>query len=196
MEGINLTPQQEIKRRRTHYVVGAATKISIFITFVTLCVAGYYFYTTSKVNSQISDLEQKKSDLNSQISGMSDIENLAKKLSGKYFLLQKYLESRLKYSSVILELTSRVPDGVSFESLNFEGVGKRARLSGKSKDTVSISYFVAKLSKQGNASEDSGANLEGKNAFSDIRLESLNVNKDKTATYVISFKINEEAFLK
>lgn len=196
MDGINLTPPQEIKSRRTQYVVGASTKIAVVILLGVIGIAIYYFSNTSSLKGQISVLDSQKADLTSQRDSMREVEDYAKKLSGKYFLLQKYLESRLKYSSVMLELLSRVPEGIKFDSLGFEGVGKRTRISGTSKDVVSVSTFISRLAKEGNSSTDSAVKLTGKNAFIDVRLDSLAVDEGKEINYAVSFKINEEAFLK
>ena len=199
-QGINLTPPQEIKRRRTQYAVGASTKISVFLLLLALGVAGYYYSQKSGVTTNISALQSQKGQLTAQVESMREIEKYAKKLSGKYFLLQKYLEGRIKYSSVMLELLARVPQEISFESLNFDGLGKRTTISGASKDVISVSSFVNRLAKEGNASSESAVDLVGKNAFTNVRLDSLSVDEEKEnqkgIQYSVSFDINEEAFLK
>jgi len=96
----------------------------------------------------------------------------------------------------MLELLSRIPPEISFNSLNFEGVEKRTSLSGTSKDVISVSVFVSRLAKEGNASTESSVNLGGKNAFTNVRLDSLSVSKGNGVNYSISFNINKEAFLK
>ncbi len=199
-QGINLTPPQEIKRRRTQYVVGASTKISVFLLLLALGVAGYYYSQKSGLTTKIFALQSQKGQLTAQVESMREIENYAKKLSGKYFLLQKYLEGRIKYSSVMLELLARVPQEISFESLNFDGLGKRTTISGASTDVISVSSFVNRLAKEGNASSESAVDLVGKNAFTNVRLDSLSVDEEKEnqkgIQYSVSFDINEEAFLK
>lgn len=194
--GVNLTPPQEIKRQKTQYVVGASTKAAVLLVLILVGIAAYFYTQSSSLKNQVSSLETQETDLMSQRDSMTEIEGYAKKLSGKYFLLQKYLESRLKYSSVILELLARVPAGVAFENLDFEGAGKRTRVSGTSSDVVSVSAFVNSLAKEGNSSSESSVSLGGKNAFSDVRLDSLKVDEGKSVEYSVSFKINEEAFLR
>lgn len=196
MEGINLTPPQEIKRRRTQYVVGASTKLSVLLLLIVACIAAYYFVKSTGFQTQIGNLESQKADLTSKRESMKEIEGYAQKLSGKYFLLQKYLENRIKYSSVMQELLARVPEGVVFDTIGFEGVGKRARITGTSKDVVSVSSFIGRLTKVGNASDTSAVTLNDKSAFADVRLDSLSVNEGKQVNYAVSFRINEEAFLK
>ena len=194
--GINLTPPQEIKRQKTQYVVGASTKLSILLFIILLGVGTFFFYKSYTLKNQIVGLDTQKADLIQQRESMREVEDYAKKLSGKYFLLQKYLESRLKYSSVMLEFLARVPDGLLLENVGFEGTGKRARVSGTSADIVRVSSFINRLSKDGNASSESAVNLSGKNAFMDVRLDSLNVEEGKDVEYGVSFKVNEEVFLK
>lgn len=196
MKQIDLTPPQEIKRKRTQYVVGASTKISVVLLLIAVGVAVYYFTKETNLQTQIASLDSQKTELTARVQSMQEVENYAKKLSGKYFLLQKYLESRLKYSSVMLELLARVPTEISFDNLSFEGAGKRTTIAGSSKDVISVSAFVNRLAKPGNASSESAVTLEGKNAFTDVRLDSLSVDQDKGVAYSVSFKINEEAFLK
>lgn len=199
-QGINLTPPQEIKRRKTQYVVGASTKISVFLLVLALGVAGYYYSQSSGLTSKIVSLQSQKSQLTAQVESMQDIENYAKKLSGKYFLLQKYLEGRIKYSSVMLELLARVPEEIAFDSLSFDGLGKRTTLTGTSAEVISVSEFVNRLAKEGNASSESAVDLSGKNAFTGVRLDSLSVDETEEnkggIQYSVSFDINEEAFLK
>ena len=199
-QGINLTPPQEIKRRRTRYVARTSTKTSVFLLLLALGVAGYYYSQKSGLTTKISVLQSQKGQLTAQVESMREIENYAKKLSGKYFLLQKYLEGRIKYSSVMLELLARVPQEISFESLNFDGLGKRTTISGASTDVISVSSFVNRLAKEGNASSESAVDLVGKNAFTNVRLDSLSVDEEKEnqkgIQYSVSFDINEEAFLK
>jgi len=199
-QGINLTPPQEIKRRRTQYVVGASTKISVFLLVVALGVAGYYYSQRSSLANKVATLQSQKGQLTAQVESMREIENYAKKLSGKYFLLQKYLEGRIKYSSVMAELLARVPQEISFASLTFDGLGKRTTITGESEDIISVSSFVNRLAKEGNASSQSAVDLAGKNAFTNVRLDSLNVDEEKEnqkgIQYTVSFDINEEAFLK
>lgn len=199
-QGINLTPPQEIKRRRTEYIVGASTKVSALLLLLALGVSGYYYFQSSSLSNEISDLQDQKVQLTAQVDSMREVEDYAKKLSGKYFLLQKYLESRLKYSSVMLELLARVPQEISFDSLSFDGLGRRTVIAGASKDVISVSTFVSRLAKDGNASSDSAVDLTGKNAFINVRLDSLSVYEGKEdqkgVQYSVSFDINEEAFLK
>lgn len=196
MEGINLTPPQEIKRRKTQYVVGASTKISIVLLLIVLGASAYFFSKVSTTKSKIASQDSRKTELTAKREEMREVEDFAKKLSGKYFLLQKYLESRLKYSSAITELLSRIPEGVNYTDLKFEGMGKRASISGTSKDVVSVSSFVNRLAKEGNSSTQSAVKLDGKNAFLEVRLDSLNVEEGKEINYIVSFNVNEEAFLK
>ena len=197
VSGVNLTPPQEIRRRRTQYVVGAATKMSVLLVLVLAGVAVYYFVKSSTLHKQIADLDSRGNDLTSQRDSMAEVEGYAKKLSGKYFLLQKYLESRLKYSSVISELLARVPKSVLFTDLDLGGAGQEVKVSGKSGDVISISAFINGLAKEGNASSGSGVVLDGQRAFLDVRLESLKVDEiQKSVDYSIVFKVNEKAFLK
>jgi len=199
-QGINLTPHKEVKLRRRQYVVGVSTNISIFLFMVALGVAGYYYSRSSNLNSKISTLQSQKGQLTAQVESMREIENYAKKLSGKYFLLQKYLEGRIKYSSVMTELLARVPQEISFASLTFDGLGKRTTITGESKDIISVSSFGNRLAKEGNASSESAVDIAGKNAFTNVRLDSLSVDEEKEnqkgIQYAVSFDINEEAFLK
>lgn len=195
-KGINLTPPREIKRRRTQYVVGASTKIATLILFIAVGVAVYYFSKESDLQRQMDSLDSQKIQLTQKVESMREVEDYAKKLSGKYFLLQKYLESRLKYSSVMLELLARVPDEILFDNLTFDGVGRRTTVTGSSKDDISVSTFVNRLAKEGSASSESAVVLDGNYAFTEVRLDSLNADEEKGVTYSVSFKINEEAFLK
>lgn len=198
--GINLTPPQEIKRRKTQYVVGVSTRISLVLLIVAVATAGYYFYQSSSLDSKIKALEDQKNALTKQIESMNDIENYAKKISGKYLLLQKYLEGRVKYSAVLSELLARVPQEISFESIAFDGLGRRTTISGSSKDIISVSTFINRLAKEGNASTESAVDLSGKNAFVGVKLDSLSVDEEKEGQkgirYSVSFEINKEAFLK
>lgn len=177
-------------------MVGASTKISVVLLLLAVGVGIYYFSKETSLQNQAASLESQKTNLAAKVESMREVENYAKKLSGKYFLLQKYLESRLKYSSVMLELLARVPTEISFDSLSFEGAGRRTTIAGSSKDVIPVSAFVSRLARPGNASSESAVALEGKNAFMDVRLDSLSVDQDKGVSYSVSFKINEEAFLK
>ncbi len=177
-------------------MVGASTKISIVLLLIAVGVAIYCFSQETALKGKVTRLDSQQAELIAKVESMREIEDYAKRLSGKYFLLQKYLESRLKYSSVMMELLARVPKEISFNDLNFEGVGKRTTIEGVSIDVISVSTFVNRLAKDGNASSDSAVNLSGKNAFTEVRLDSLNVDDEKGITYSISFNIDEGAFLK
>jgi len=194
--GINLTPPQEIKRQKTQYIVGTSIKTSLALFIILLGVAGYLFYKTTQLKSKVTLLDQQKIDLVAQKDRMTEVEEYSKKLSGKYFLLQTYLQSRIKYSAVLMELLARVPQNAVLQNIDFEGSGREARVAGSTKDLVDVSTLVNKLAKEGNASSESSVALSGKKAFSDVTLSSLNVNEGKSVEYSISFKINEEAFLK
>ncbi|MFA5776400.1 MAG: PilN domain-containing protein [Patescibacteria group bacterium] len=196
LTGINLTPPQEIKRQKTQYIVGTSIKTSLLLFAILLAVAGFLFYKSSRLKSQLTSLDQQKTDFTAQKDSMKEVEEYSKKLSGKYFLLQKYLQSRVKYSAVLTELLARVPENVVLESIGFEGSGKKARITGSSKDLVDVSTLVNRFAKEGNASTESAVSLSGKNAFSEVSLDSLNVNEGKSVEYTVSFKINEENFLK
>lgn len=196
LTGINLTPPQEIKRQKTQYIVGASIKTSLLLFVILLGVVGFLFYKLSRLKSQIASLDQQTADLMAQKDSMKEVEEYSRKLSGKYFLLQKYLQSRIKYSAVLTELLARVPENVVLESIGFEGSGKKAQITGLSKDLADISTLINRLAKEGNASSESAVSLNGKNAFSEVSLDSLNVNEGKSVEYNVSFKINEENFLK
>ncbi|PIS22106.1 hypothetical protein COT50_03770 [candidate division WWE3 bacterium CG08_land_8_20_14_0_20_41_10] len=193
--GIDLTPPKEIKRQKTQFIVGASIKTSLALFVILLGVAGFLFYKASSLKKQISSLDQQKTELTAQKDSMQEVEEYSKKLSGKYFLLQKYLQSRIKYSAVLTELLARVPQNVVLESIGFEGSGKKARITGSSQAIVDVSTLVNKLAKEGNASSESAVSLGGKNAFSEVSLDSLNVDEGKSVEYNVSFKINEENFL-
>jgi len=193
---IDLTPPQEIKRQKTQYVVGTSTRLAIAFFVIVIGWGGYSLYKATFLKGQISAMEVRESELVAQRSSMSETESYAKKISGKYFLLQKYLESRFRYSSIMQELVSRVPNGVSLDSIAFEGMDKRAKVSGTSADVVQVSSFVSYLSKEGNASSQSAASLSDKNAFTDIRLDSLSVNEGKPVDFSVSFQTNSEVFSK
>ena len=194
--GIDLTPPKEIKRQKTQFIVGTSIKTSLVLFAILLSVTGLLFYKSSTLTTQIASLDQQKAVLTAQKDSMKEVEEYSKKLSGKYFLLQKYLQSRIKYSAVLTELLARVPQNVLLESIGFEGSGKRARITGSSKDLVNVSTLVNRLTKEGNASTESAVSLSGKNAFSEVSLDSLNVNEGKFVEYTVSFKISEENFLK
>ncbi|MFH1295145.1 MAG: hypothetical protein ABIH84_01030 [bacterium] len=196
MKGINLTPPQEIKERQTRYVVGASTKLAILLLLIAIGISGYYYLTIRTLKTQMAAWQTQSIELDTKVASMHEVEGFAKKLSGKYFLLQKYLESRLKYSAVMQELLARVPSEISFVNVTFEGMGKRAIVSGTSTDVVSVSAFVNQLAKEGNATSQSAVLLEGAHAFLDVRLDSLRVDEEKGVDYSVSFRINEEAFLK
>jgi len=194
--GIDLTPPQEVKRQKTQFIVGTSIKVSLLLFVVLLGVAGFLFYESTRLGSQVSSLDQQKTDLTVQKDSMKEVEEYSKKLSGKYFLLQKYLQSRVRYSAVLTELLARVPQNVVLESIGFEGLGKKAKITGSSKDLVDVSTLVNRIAKEGNASSESSVSLSGKNAFSEVSLDSLNVNEGKSVEYNVSFKVNEENFLK
>ncbi len=181
-------------------MVGASTRVSIFLLVLAVGVACYYFFRFSSLNSRIAALEDQKNHFASQVESMREVEDRAKQLAGKYFLLQKYLESRIRYSSVMMELFARVPQEVTLSVLDFEGLGRRATISGGSTDAIFVSSFVSRLAKEGNASSDSGVDLAGRNAFINVRLDSLSVSEEevgqKGVQYSVSFDVNGEAFLK
>jgi len=194
--GINLTPPQEIKRQKTQFIVGTSIKTSLLLLVILLGVAGFLFYKSTQLKTQIASLDQQKIDLTAQKDSMNEVEEYSKKLAGKYFLLQKYLQSRIKYSSVLTELLARVPENVVLESIGFEGSGKKAQITGSSKDLVDVSTLVNRLAKEGSASTESAVTLDGKSAFSEVSLDSLNVKEGESVEYNVSFKVNEENFLK
>lgn len=196
MGDINLTPPQELKRQKTQYVVGAATKASLVFLLLSVLLSAYYFFVTFKLKNNLRDLDLQNKQIAQEISSLQDIENYAKGISGKYLILQRYLESRLKYSAVFKELLGRKPVGVEIEKVDFDGVGKVSRLYGVSTNEVLISLFMSNLEKIGNLSLDSGISLEGKKAFTDVNLDSLSLDETKQARFVISFYLNEEAFLR
>lgn len=198
MVGIDLTPPQEIKRQKTQYAVGTSVKLAALLLLVALGTGGYFFYKSSVLNRQLSDLSKQETDLISQKDALRTVENYAKKLSGKYFLLQKYLENRSLYSSMLLELVSRVPVGITLDTVNFDGMEKRASVTGSAADVIQVSDFVNQLSKEGNASSESSPSLSGKKAFTDVRLDSLRVDErtgeKSTVKYNVSFKVNGDLF--
>jgi hypothetical protein len=196
MVGIDLTPPQEIKKQKTQYVVGFTTIVSILIFLVLAGVGSYYFYRSYTVKNQIAEAVKQSDELAKQRESMKGIEDYSKRLSGKFFVLQKYLKTRVKYSSVMLEIISRVPNGLTLESIGMESGSKRARLTGASKDVVQVSAFVNRLAKEGKSSSESSTELDGKKAFTDVRLESLQLDKESSVDYAVSFMVNEEAFLK
>lgn len=193
--GIDLTPPKEIKRQKTQFIVGASIKTSLGLLVVLLGVMGFLFYKSTELKNQIASLDQQRTEFTAQKDSMQEVEEYSKKLSGKYFLLQKYLQSRIKYSAVLTELLARVPQNVVLESIGFEGSGKKARITGSSLAIVDVSTLVNKLAKEGNASSQSAVSLNGKNAFSEVSLDSLNINEGKSVEYTVSFTINEENFL-
>jgi len=194
--GIDLTPPREIKKQKTQYVVGTSTKVSIFLFVLALAGGGFLFYTTRQLNSQINETEKQKAELTAKRASLKEVEDYAKRLSGKYFLLQKYLEGRTRYSVVVTELTARVPTGISIETIAFDSGGRPSKVTGLASDIVQVSAFISKLAKDGSASSESSAALVGKNAFDNVRLDSLLVNEDKHVEYGISFVVNEENFKK
>lgn len=200
---VDLTPPQEVKRKKTHFVVNTTARLTGFLLLTVLGVAGFFLYKSYKLKSQIANIDSSISSMEERRLSLSEIEDYSKKLAGKYFLLQRYMETRLSYSAVVKELVSRVPNSVVIDNLQFETGGKRARISGSSANSSQVSAFITELSRVGNSSSGSAVDLSGKNAFSDIRLETLSVDKKQQGAvssspveYTITFKVNEEAFLK
>lgn len=196
MGDINLTPPQELKRQKTQYVVGAATKVSLILLVIAVSLSVYFFVKTLKLKRELSFLEAQNRKIEQEIASMQDIENYAKDISGKYLILQRYLESRLKYSAIFREILSRKPVGVEIEKAEFEGMGKRSRIYGSSTNEMLIAVFMSKMDMPGNLFPNSGVLLEGKKAFTDVNLDALNVDETKKVKYTISFYVNEEVFLK
>ena len=200
---VDLTPPQEIKRQKTQYFVGTSTKISAVLLVMCLLAAGYLAYRSLSYKAQIFAVDQRVLALESRRAELSDVEEVSKKLAGKYFLLQRYMETRVAYSSVVKELIARVPSEVTVDDIAFESGGKKANVSGFSTNPSQVAAFITELSRSGNAASDPAVQLTGKNAFTDVRLETLSVDDRKAQTrkagsveYAISFKINEGAFLK
>jgi|GEM_PF-4813599 Tfp pilus assembly protein PilN len=193
--GINLTPPQELKRQQVQFIVGAAVKATAVLLVLALGAAGYLFYKSGQLKGELRALDQQQTDLLAQKASMREVEDYSKKISGKYFLLQKYLQSRIKYSAVLAELLTRVPETIVLDGLDFGGADKKAQITGTSKDLVTVSALVNGLAKEGNSSSDSAVGLAGKNAFTAVSLDSLNVTEGESVDFVVSFTVTEENFL-
>lgn len=174
MENINLIPQEEVQLQQKGKAVKGTSVLFILLTVVAIGLSGYLYYKTS-------DLKQKTNDVNSQIDAqrakiksMSSTEILLRNLDKKYNSISGMIDGRNHYSRLLSELKVRQPQGISIESVEVkDGV---VNYTGDAENYLLIAQFVNSLLNK----DFPGGDPELKDLFSEVKLNSVSLDQNKT----------------
>ncbi len=174
MENINLIPQEEVQLQQKGKAVKGTSVLFILLTVIAIGLSGYLYYKTS-------DLKQKTNDVNSQIDAqrakiksMSSTEILLRNLDKKYNSISGMIDGRNHYSRLLSELKVRQPQGISIESVEVkDGV---VNYTGDAENYLLIAQFVNSLLNK----DFPGGDPELKDLFSEVKLNSVSLDQNKT----------------
>src|SRR3989338_5153115 len=170
-ESINLVPTHEKSQQQKEKLVKAGTIVSIILLVLTIGIAGYYFYSISRIKETSKTLDSDIEVLRSDIKKLADIEISGRNLYTKFLTLKLVFGNRLYYSFLLEELQKRVPSDVFIESLTASRLGELS-ISGSASNYLSIAKFINTLT-------DQKFSLAGKGLeklFTDVKLNSVNLD--------------------
>lgn len=177
--------------------------IAIFVVF-TLLISGTYIWNFIKIKNLKNDVYSMQKTINSGKT-MEKV-SLSKKLDKKYSILNKYYNEVEKVNSAIenddtvsvvlmKEITSTIPQGVSFQNMTISG--SSIQISGSSNSRVEIAEFqhnlkdlynvskveVPAITKNEEDNTTSSGNSTTNNTTSNSNMtNSTDVNSNKTVT--------------
>ena len=170
-ESINLVPTHEKSQQQKEKLVKAGTIVSIILLVLTIGIAGYYFYSISRIKETSKTLDSDIEALRSDIKKLSDIEISGRNLYTKFLTLKLVFENRTSYSLLLDELQKRVPADVSIDSLTSAQPGELS-ISGNASNYLSIAKFINTLTD----AKFSSAGKDLEKLFTDVKLNSVNLD--------------------
>ena len=187
-QSINLIPQEEVQEQIKVRLVKFSTIISILIFLVVGGIAGYYFYLTHNLKTQITALDTEIDGYRKDITALSDIEVIARNLDKKYSALKALFAKRIYYSMLVQELYSRKPASVKFDTLTTREDTK-LNISGDADSYIAVSDFTNNLLNEDFVGGDEAL----KKLFTSVTLNSVSLDsKDNRVSFSVVLQFNKE----
>lgn len=171
-EEINLIPQYEVASQTRLKVVRVSSIVSILLLLIIVGISGYYYYNVYQLKQEMSVIDSSITDYRSQITSLTDIEIIARKLYAKTTVISSILSDRNYFSILLEELQTSTPPDVRVADFTMTK-GNKITLTGYGDSYNSIQDFIN--------------NLLANDVFTDVKLNSVGLsnNKDNGVSYFI-----------
>jgi Tfp pilus assembly protein PilN len=172
-KSINLLPQEEFEVSIVGRILKWAMTTFRFIVIITEMIVMGAFLSRFWLDAQNSDLNDSLKIKSAQISSQSSFENEFRDLQDRISVF-KELTKGTGASVVLDKVVSKIPDGVSLQSIsNQEG---SVQVKGVSASELGIAQFVS--------------NLKNEKSFKNISLGQISSSESNSAFTIFSIRIN------
>ncbi|MFI5240807.1 MAG: PilN domain-containing protein [Microgenomates group bacterium] len=171
-KGINLLPQQEFEGSTVGRILRWAMTTFRFIVIVTEMVVMSAFLSRFWLDAQNSDLDDLLRTKTAQIKAQEDFEKDFRDTQ-KRLTIFKDLAENTKASDNLSNIVSKIPDGVSLQSFNYQE--SSLQIKGIASNELAIAQFVS--------------NLKSDETFKDVALGQVGSSENNNSLTIFSVKI-------
>lgn len=186
MPNVDLTPQSEIRQRKTRLMVSGTTKLAAGFLAIILIGTFYVFFKSFNYQKSIKDSDEKIVQVQAEVDSLNDVATLANLSYNKFSVLKEYLSSQLYFSHLVSEMFARKPEKVIIQSISFSEEAADFNISGVSADYYSITNFVKTLASKEYYSSASAELNRSTSVFDSVELSNLSFDAKASE---INFKI-------